>query len=117
MWVAIIAVFSVALATHFAFKPSLAISPPVISHLGNTCTVSFNATNNTDKHVTANLVVIVRIGIRGGKSGRSSDTEFARKPISTSFWPKESKDLSCEFPVSGWPRPNTARVEILSAGR
>lgn len=107
--------FAIALAARFALNPQLAISPPAISNLGSTCTVSFSATNNTDKRITANLLVIAGIGRGSGKSGRPIYTEFARQLVSVKLWPKERKDLSFDFSIVGWPRPNAARVEIVSS--
>lgn len=117
VWAAIVIAFAIALAAHFALNPPLAISPPAITNLGNTYTVSFSATNNTDKRVTANLLIIAGIGRGSGKSGRPIYTEFARRPVSVKLWPKERKNLSLDFPIVGWPRPNTARVEIVSSER
>jgi hypothetical protein len=60
------------------------------------------------------LLVIAGIGIPGGDSTPPTYIEFARNTVSVSLAPKESKNLSCEFPVAGRTRPNTARIEIAS---
>jgi len=114
VWVAIGVAFAVTFTANFALKPSLAITPPALSFFGDNCTVTFRATNNTDERASASLLVIVGIGTPGGDSTSPTYTEFARKTVSVTLAPKQAANLSCEFPVAGRSRPNTARVEIAS---
>ena len=114
VWAAVIIALVVTLTAHFALRPPLAITPPSLSFLGDTCTVAFRATNNTSEPTSASLLVIAGIGIPGGDSTPPTHIEFARNTVSVSLSPGESKNLSCEFPVGGRTRPNAARIEIAS---
>ncbi|MEQ1862674.1 MAG: hypothetical protein ABMA13_22365 [Chthoniobacteraceae bacterium] len=105
---------AVLLAARFALKPPLEISPPALSVRGETCTVSFSATNNSNQPIRASLLVVAGCGTRGGQSAPPRYVEVARETVSVRLWPKESKRLSCEFPLAGRSRPNTARIEIVS---
>lgn len=114
IWAAVVVAFALAVIAHFAFKPAFAITPPTLSFLGDTCTVTFRTTNNTKLPGSTSLLVIAGVGTPGGDSTPPTYTEFARKTVSVLLAPKESKALSCEFPVAGSYLPNTVRVEIAS---
>ena len=112
VWAAVIILFVVTLALPFALPPPLAVTPPTLSFLGDTCTVTARATNHTDQSTAAKLLVMVGIGTPTGRYRPPAYSEFARKTVPLSLAPKESRTFSCEFLVAGHPLPNTARIEI-----
>jgi hypothetical protein len=112
VWAAIIVGLVAMLAVHYTFQPPLAVTSPTLSFLGDTCTVSFRATNNTDQAIFASFVVIAGIVSPAGDSTPPTDTEVVRKTLSVTLTPKQTANLSSEFSVSDQPRPNNARIEI-----
>ena len=90
------------------------MTSPTLSFDGDVCTVVFQATNNTGRRVSASLRVTAGLGTPAGGYTPPAYVEFARSTISVSLDRRESKSLSCEFPVKARRPPNTARVEIAS---
>ena len=82
---------------------------------GDTCTVTFCATNYTARPSTATLFVIVGFGTSAANYSPPSYSDFARKKLPLSLAPEESRNFSCEFPVINRPLPNTARIEVTSS--
>jgi hypothetical protein len=115
VWAAVVVLFVATIGLHFALPAPLALTPPTLSFLGETCTVAFHATNHTDQPTTATLLVIIGIGTPASRYSPPNYSECARKTVPLCLAPKESRKISCEFSVAGRQLPNTAQIEIASS--
>ena len=114
IWVAVFIAFILALAAHFIFRTQLALSSPSFLTLGDTCTVTSEATNNTRQRVEASLVFTIGVG-RNPKTGSGRYADLGRRTVSIVLAPGEHRAVSCEFSLADHQRPNIAQVEVESS--
>jgi len=115
VWMGVCIAFLLALVAQFVFPSPLALSSPSFLTIGDTCTVTSEATNNTKQRVEASLAFTIVFGTSPRRSSSGRYADLGRRTVSIVLAPGEHRAVSCEFSLADHQRPNIAQVEVESS--